>query len=76
MYGCWRYFRITRGQENALFHYVHLYDVEGVYVTPTDYDLAAVQGAIHCHLLENFYRCSLGIRGLFSEQNSIQASVQ
>lgn len=65
-------FRITRGGENVLFHYVQLHDLEGVYVTPSDYELASVQGAIHSQLLDNFYRCSLHIRKLFTEQKQVQ----
>ncbi|XP_067661219.1 protein inturned-like [Haliotis asinina] len=64
--------KITRGGENVLFHYVQLYDLEGVYVTPSDYELASVQGAIHCQLLDNFYRCSLHIRKLFTEQKQVK----
>ncbi|XP_046366033.2 protein inturned-like isoform X1 [Haliotis rufescens] len=65
--------KITRGGENVLFHYVQLHDLEGVYVTPSDYELASVQGAIHSQLLDNFYRCSLHIRKLFTEQKQVQA---
>ncbi|XP_041359463.1 protein inturned-like [Gigantopelta aegis] len=59
--------QLTRGRENCLFHYVKLYDVDGLFVMPSHQQMA--YGAIQSQLLDNFYRCSILIRKTFENSN-------
>uniref|UniRef100_A0A8C4XUF0 Protein inturned n=1 Tax=Falco tinnunculus TaxID=100819 RepID=A0A8C4XUF0_FALTI len=59
--------KLTSGPENALFHYLTLETMQGIFITPTHKEVARLGGSIHPQLIENFYRCCLSIRSVFQQ---------
>lgn len=59
--------KLTRSLHNQLFHYINFDQFEGVYLSPTPFDLAVTQGSTHQHLLYNFYGCCLRIQDSFEK---------
>lgn len=61
------FLRLTSGPENALFHYLSLETMQGIFITPTHKEVAQLGGSIHPQLIENFYQCCLSIRSIFQQ---------
>ncbi|NXM20694.1 INTU protein, partial [Ploceus nigricollis] len=59
--------KLTSGPENTLFHYLSLETMQGIFITPTDNEVAQLGGSIHPQLIENFYQCCLSIRSVFQQ---------
>ncbi|XP_053398464.1 protein inturned-like [Mercenaria mercenaria] len=59
--------KFTKGLNNQLFHYVNFDKFEGIYLSPTPFDLASTQGSTHQHLLFNFYGACLRIHDSFEK---------
>uniref|UniRef100_A0A8C3XH51 Protein inturned n=1 Tax=Cyanoderma ruficeps TaxID=181631 RepID=A0A8C3XH51_9PASS len=59
--------KLTSGPENALFHYLSLETMQGIFITPTHKEVAQLGGSIHPQLIENFYQCCLAIRSIFQQ---------
>ncbi|XP_066042771.1 protein inturned isoform X1 [Chamaea fasciata] len=59
--------KLTSGPENALFHYLSLETMQGIFITPTHKEVAQLGGSIHPQLIENFYQCCLSIRSIFQQ---------
>lgn len=54
--------RLTAGEENVLFHYVHLDETEGLLMCPVE---STVPSPTLELILNNFRRCSQNIHDLF-----------
>ncbi|XP_071846250.1 protein inturned-like isoform X2 [Apostichopus japonicus] len=54
--------KLTAGQDNTLFHFVHMDSATGIIVCPTNEDIKFLGGSIHAYLLQNFQICCKEIR--------------
>ncbi|TNN46695.1 Protein inturned [Liparis tanakae] len=59
--------KLTSGAENTLFHYVLMETVQGIFVAPTQREVAQLSGSIHPQLIRNFHHCCLSIRAAFQQ---------
>ncbi|XP_032400423.1 protein inturned isoform X5 [Etheostoma spectabile] len=59
--------KLTSGAENTLFHYVLMETVQGIFIAPTNREVAQLSGSIHPQLIRNFHHCCLSIRAAFQQ---------
>ncbi|XP_069878160.1 protein inturned-like isoform X1 [Dipodomys merriami] len=59
--------KLTSGPENTLFHYLALETVQGIFITPTQEEVAQLSGSVHPQLIKNFHQCCLSIRAVFQQ---------
>ncbi|XP_034413027.1 protein inturned [Cyclopterus lumpus] len=59
--------KLTSGAENTLFHYVLMETVQGIFIAPTQREVAQLSGSIHPQLIRNFHHCCLSIRAAFQQ---------
>ncbi|XP_056156811.1 protein inturned [Lampris incognitus] len=59
--------KLTTGAENALFHYVMMDSVQGIFIAPTHREVTQLSGSIHPQLIRNFHHCCLSIRAAFQQ---------
>ncbi|XP_061525839.1 protein inturned [Phycodurus eques] len=62
----------SAGAENAVFHYVLMETVQGIFIAPTQTEEAQLGGSIHPLLIRNFYRCCLSIRAVLKENMPVR----
>ncbi|XP_061619486.1 protein inturned isoform X4 [Phyllopteryx taeniolatus] len=62
----------SAGAENAVFHYVLMETVQGIFIAPTQTEEAQLGGSIHPLLIRNFYRCCLSIRAVLKENSPLR----
>ncbi|XP_068443816.1 protein inturned isoform X4 [Clinocottus analis] len=59
--------KLTSGAENTLFHYVLMETAQGIFIAPTQREVAQLSGSIHPQLIRNFHHCCLSIRAAFGQ---------
>lgn len=59
--------KLTAGQDNTLFHFVHLDTASGIIVCPTNDDIRLLGGNIHAYLLHNFQVCCKEVRKVLQQ---------
>uniref|UniRef100_A0A8C2ZIS7 Protein inturned n=1 Tax=Cyclopterus lumpus TaxID=8103 RepID=A0A8C2ZIS7_CYCLU len=64
--------KLTSGAENTLFHYVLMETVQGIFIAPTQREVAQLSGSIHPQLIRNFHHCCLSIRAAFQQSLLIE----